>query len=397
MPESAIEVTYKSIGQHPVTGENIYIRTRRFQPQSQSQSQLLSQVIIIGDSPEKCNRIQLPGSLNVDGITPDMVLELESLKLSPRYLGRHPVTGYRIEIKIDWQNAFLVHRPDSINNRSRPDYRNDLMYRCHCLSTIDNLLNITLKQAVIKLAEPSPMSALIEDYFGNSDKILGEFTRTYPYSDPIPLPEKIFSSKADSLAEITAQFEAVKDIKAWKKKISLVDWYNDVQEKFIQVAISHYLTLKGIDNKMESHLGKSRMDIYIPGKKMVVEVKKIIDVSSLDKGVTQVTRYAKRKGIAHKILIGLPCKDQHKREEMDEWIKLLSDRFLEIHLLNVNLDDLDLDRIFQLDRETPTTFIEKISRFAERIAEIISTYFDANVKTTKQLFQTSPALRLNPS
>ena len=101
--------------------------------------------------------------------------------------------------------------------------------------------------------------------------------------------------------------------------------------------------------------------------------------------------------LAHKILIGLPCKEEWKREEIKEWIKLLSDPFLKIHLLDLNLEDLNLDSIFQLDRQDTNTFTTGLLKFVERIYDILVIAWETNVDLFEKLSQTSSQVRLNPT
>ena len=87
----------------------------------------------------------------------------------------------------------------------------------------------------------------------------------------------------------------------------------------------------------------------------------------------------------------------NEKEQIEEWIKLLGDRFLKIHLLDLTREDLDLDRVFQIPYESPITLASRIVRFSERVFEIISIYLETNAQTTKKILQASPEIRLNPS
>ena len=103
--------------------------------------------------------------------------------------------------------------------------------------------------------------------------------------------------------------------------------------------------------------------------------------------------------VTHKMLVGLACEEVRERRQIEEWIELHNDWDLEIHLLDLGMEDLDLDRIFQIGRENPIALASKLSKFAEKVFEIISVYFKTNTETTKKLFQTSPEVqfRFNPS
>jgi hypothetical protein len=350
------EFPLNNIGRHPVTGENIYIRSLAH-----------GHHLRVGSDFRSGKGRLLYRKLDVKGMTPEIALSLLSL---PRYVGTHPITGGQIETDIRSSGAYISYRLDSEN----------AVYRF--LSTIDDVLNISLERAVEMLSEPD---------------IIPESTQlnTIYSSDSTPLSQETYSSEFTYLDMVKDQFHSLKNIGEWKQKISSVNnWYGE-RESFIQIAISSYLTLQGVKNEMEVRHGDSRIDIHIIDRKTVVEVKKIIDRQSFRTGVTQLTTYAKRMNVTHKILVGLPCEEMRERKQIEEWIKIHNDWELKVHLLDLGMEDLDLDRIFQIGQENPMALVSKISRFAEKVFEIISVYLKTNAETTKKLFQTSPEVQFN--
>ena len=322
------------IGQHPVTGKNIYIRSL---PHGHH--------LRVGSDFRSGKGRLLYRKLDVEGMTPDIALSLLSL---PRYIGTHPVRGGQIETDIRSSGAYISCRANSGNAVHRS------------LSTIDDVLNISLERAIIMLSEPDLIPAFTE------------FDTITP-SESTSLSNDIYPSESTYLDLVKEQFYTLKNVGEWKQKISSINnWYGE-RESFIQVAISSYLTLQGVKNEMEVRREDSRIDIHLIDRKTVVEVKKIIDRQSFRTGVTQLTTYAKRMNVTHKILVGLPCEEIRERRQIEEWIELHNDWDLEIHLLDLGMEDLDLDRIFQIGRENPIALASKLSKFAEKVFEIICT------------------------
>jgi DNA (cytosine-5)-methyltransferase 1 len=174
--------------------------------------------------------------------------------------------------------------------------------------------------------------------------------------------------------KIENKFNSFKTLDEWRKEISSANWYSK-KEVYIQTAISSYLTIKGITNETEVVCGKylsDRLDIIIRSENTVVEVKKIINKESLRKGVSQLNTYAKNTGMTRKILIGLP--DIRESEKLAE-IKELIDNYinntlnLEIHMLDLEQQDLNLDKIF--NQRNLSNLSKNILTYVERLSEVI--------------------------
>jgi DNA (cytosine-5)-methyltransferase 1 len=193
---------------------------------------------------------------------------------------------------------------------------------------------------------------------------------THVYGEPL--------SDSAYTKEIKSKFNSFKTLDEWKKEISLANWYCK-KEIYIQTAISSYLTIKGIENETEVTCGKyesDRLDIIIRSENTVVEVKKVIDKESLRKGVSQLNTYAKNTGMTRKILIGLPDlgeyeKSAETKELIDNYINTTLN--LEIHMLDINQQDLNLDNIFR--QKNLSDLSKNILKYVEVLAEVILDYF----------------------
>lgn len=72
MPESEVEFTHKKIGQHPKTGENIFVHSVYIK------SRIQRHLIEIENSCMRYETIYIPETFDIENITPDMVLALHS-------------------------------------------------------------------------------------------------------------------------------------------------------------------------------------------------------------------------------------------------------------------------------------------------------------------------------
>lgn len=145
--------------------------------------------------------------------------------------------------------------------------------------------------------------------------------------------------------------------------------------------------MQGIENQVEEHCGEGkdyRLDIIIPSKNLIVEVKKYIDKDNVWKGVSQLKTYAEEKKIPHKVLIGLPPQES-KREQAEKLINSFTKWDLKIHMLDLDKEDLDLDKIFNLNQKDRGDFINSIVRFLSEFFKTIDAYVEAAIDTNMKL------------
>jgi len=116
----------QSLGQHPVTGENIYCLIGRYGPYVQ-----------LGETPEdkkiKPKRASVPKTIDPKNITLPQALDLLSL---PKELGMHPETGKPIVANLGRFGPYVVHEKD---------YRS--------LKKDDNVFTVDLKRAMELFSE----------------------------------------------------------------------------------------------------------------------------------------------------------------------------------------------------------------------------------------------------
>jgi Topoisomerase C-terminal repeat len=340
--------TISIIGYHPDTDEAIYAQVRPYG----LCIQLGDETINVGSSRK---RFFILKGMKQEDIHIDTVISLLSL---PRNLGRHPVTGGLIQSDINVFGPYISHHTNT-----------DKIVRS--LQTVEDLLEMSLERAI----EILPEYKLIQNRESLEINNLA-----------IQQPQIILSDSA-SLGTVKDWFNSFKTVDEWKKQLSVINWYGK-KENFIQTAISRYLTLRGISNEVEMPCdedGYYRLDIIIPSKNTVVEIKKIIDKDNLWKGISQLNTYAAKTKMTNKILLGLPPKELEKRKQVTELIDSCTAWDLKICLLEICKEDLGLDEIFKLNLENSSNLFVSISRLSERIFEIIYAYIETFADTTDKL------------
>ncbi len=121
----------ESLGNHPETGERIYVLIGTYGPYIQ-----------LGEAtPEKPKpkRVSLPKGVQLEDVTLEMALAYLAL---PRTLGEHPVTGGKIQANLGRFGPYVVHD----QGKQGKEYRS--------LKKEDDLLTITLDRAIELLNQP---------------------------------------------------------------------------------------------------------------------------------------------------------------------------------------------------------------------------------------------------
>ncbi|MFG3817062.1 type I DNA topoisomerase [Limnothrix redekei] len=121
-----------SIGNHPETGESIYVLTGAYGPYVQ-----LGEVT---DENPKPKRTSLPRGVTPENLTLELALGLLSL---PRLLGQHPETGRPVKASLGRFGPYIVH---DMGKDGGQDYRS--------LKADDDVTTITLERALELLAQP---------------------------------------------------------------------------------------------------------------------------------------------------------------------------------------------------------------------------------------------------
>ncbi|MGK7904847.1 MAG: type I DNA topoisomerase [Hormoscilla sp.] len=122
----------KELGQHPETGDTIYLLNGNYGPYVQLGN---------GDSEKKKKpkRSSLPKGVTPDLVTLEMAVGLLAL---PRFLGAHPETAAKVQAGLGRFGPYVVHD----QGKEGKDYRS--------LKKDDNVLTIDLQRALELLAEP---------------------------------------------------------------------------------------------------------------------------------------------------------------------------------------------------------------------------------------------------
>ncbi|MBD2159285.1 type I DNA topoisomerase [Limnothrix sp. FACHB-1083] len=121
-----------SIGNHPETGESIYVLTGAYGPYVQ-----LGEVT---DENPKPKRTSLPRGVTPENLTLELALGLLSL---PRLLGQHPETSRPVKASLGRFGPYIVH---DMGKDGGQDYRS--------LKADDDVTTITLERALELLAQP---------------------------------------------------------------------------------------------------------------------------------------------------------------------------------------------------------------------------------------------------
>jgi DNA topoisomerase-1 len=124
----------QSIGNHPETGEAIYLLSGQYGP-------YLQLGMPVPDSKEKPKRASLPKGVTPDQATLEMAVGLLSL---PRVLGTHPESGNVVKAGLGRFGPFVVHAKAGIGGKD--EFRS--------LKAGDDPVTVTLERAVQLLAEP---------------------------------------------------------------------------------------------------------------------------------------------------------------------------------------------------------------------------------------------------
>ncbi len=120
----------ESLGNHPETGEPIYLLDGQYGPYVQLGE---------GDGKKKPKRSSLPKGVTPDQVTMELAIGLLSL---PRTLGEHPETGRPVKAGLGRFGPFVVHD----KGKEGSDFRS--------LKAGDDVLTVTLERALQLLAEP---------------------------------------------------------------------------------------------------------------------------------------------------------------------------------------------------------------------------------------------------
>jgi len=122
----------EELGQHPETGDTIYLLNGNYGPYVQLGDGE-------GDQKKKPKRSSLPKCVTPDLVTLEMAVGLLAL---PRFLGVHPETGAKVQAGLGRFGPYVVHD----QGKEGKDYRS--------LKKDDNVLIIDLQRALELLAEP---------------------------------------------------------------------------------------------------------------------------------------------------------------------------------------------------------------------------------------------------
>lgn len=120
------------VGQHPETGEPIYLKVGTYGPYVQLGEET-------SDAKKKPKTMSLPKGVTPENVTLEMAVGLLSL---PRALGVHPETGGKISVSLGRFGPYVLHD----QGKDAKEYRS--------LKSTDDVLTIDFKRAIELLAEP---------------------------------------------------------------------------------------------------------------------------------------------------------------------------------------------------------------------------------------------------
>jgi DNA (cytosine-5)-methyltransferase 1 len=163
-------------------------------------------------------------------------------------------------------------------------------------------------------------------------------------------------------------FDSIKTSEEWEREVHSSNPLNKY-EKYFQIATCKYFTLNDIENEIEVTCHSGRMDVVVKSMNMIIEFKAIFDNDNLQKGVTQLNKYARSTKMSRKVLIGLSPKAESKKKIgiIEEIQKLESiNANLEIHMFDPQTEKFDLYKILRLDRENCSDFYKDFSRTSSR-------------------------------
>ncbi|MCT7948803.1 type I DNA topoisomerase [Ancylothrix sp. C2] len=120
------------VGQHPQTGEPIYLKVGTYGPYVQLGEET-------SDAKKKPKTMSLPKGVTPENVTLEMAVGLLSL---PRALGVHPETGGKISVSLGRFGPYVLHD----QGKDAKEYRS--------LKSTDDVLTIDFKRAIELLAEP---------------------------------------------------------------------------------------------------------------------------------------------------------------------------------------------------------------------------------------------------
>ncbi len=123
------------------------------------------------------------------------------------------------------------------------------------------------------------------------------------------------------------------------------------------------------------------MDILVKSMGMVIEFKAIFNEDNLQKGVAQLDKYSRRKGVNRKVLIGLAPESESKKIGVIEEIKRLEsiNLNLEIHMFDSQTEKFDLCKILRLDRENCSDLHKNFIKTKRSFFEWLFVYFKERV------------------